>query len=134
MSPRDLFEQTKTQRIYWDSDHEIVFAEMLPVAHDADDARTNISAQAKLRDSLGRKQTRILVDMRNVGKMTSHARKVYAAPEAASVQRAAALVIKSRFGAMMANLFIPLSKPISPTRMFTREQDALAWLEQFPAD
>ena len=39
MSPRDLFEQTKTQRIYWDSDHEIVFAEMLPVAHDADDAR-----------------------------------------------------------------------------------------------
>lgn len=128
---RVLKAETASQKIYWDADNQIVWAEMEPVRHTLEHAKQNVAAQAKLRDELGVAQTVVLVDMRNVGKMEGKARSYYASAEPAAVQRAAALVIGSAFGAKMANFFMKLSKPTSPTRMFTNTDAAIEWLAQF---
>jgi hypothetical protein len=73
----------------------------------------------------------VLVDMTNVKSMTREARLYFAGPETAAVQAAAALVIKSPLTRALGNFFMGLNKPLIPTRLFTSETDAVAWLRTF---
>jgi hypothetical protein len=38
-----------------------------------------------------------------------------------------ALIVNSKFKTLLGNLFITFDKPIIPTRMFQRKEDALKW-------
>ncbi len=127
---RELMEQTSTQRLYWDSDENIVWGELDSTPQTLKTAEENIDAQARVRDALGKEMTRVVIDMRQTVQITREARNYYASERTASIQRATALLIESPLSAMIANFFMGLNKPLSPTRMFTSEDKAIAWLRK----
>jgi hypothetical protein len=47
------------------------------------------------------------------------------------VESAAALLIGSPLTRAIGNFFMGLNKPLIPTRLFTSETEALAWLKGF---
>ena len=127
---RELMEQTPTQTLYWDTDEHIVWGELDATPQTLQTAEENIEAQARIRDALGKEMTRVAIDMRQTVKITREARNYYAGERTASIQRATALLIDSPLSAVIANFFMGLNKPLSPTRMFTNEDDAIAWLRE----
>ena len=72
-----------------------------------------------------------LVDLSDLKSMTREARLYFAGPETAKVQSAAALLIKSPLTKAIGNFFLGLNKPLIPTRLFTSETEAVAWLQAF---
>ncbi len=51
--------------------------------------------------------------------------------EVVEVVSALAIIVKSFFTRAMADIFMRFSRPPYPTRVFTNETDALAWLETY---
>ena len=127
---RKLMEQTSTQTLYWDTAENIVWGELDSTPQTLQTAEENIDAQARVRDALGKEMTRVVIDMRQTVQITREARNYYASERTASIQRATALLIESPLSAMIANFFMGLNKPLSPTRMFTSEDKAIAWLRE----
>ena len=127
---RKLMEQTSTQTLYWDTAENIVWGELGSTRQTLQTAEENIDAQARVRDALGKEMTRVVIDMRQTVQITREARNYYASERTASIQRATALLIESPLSAMIANFFMGLNKPLSPTRMFTSEDKAIAWLRE----
>ena len=97
-------------------------------------AKENIDAQERIRDSLNKKKTRVLVDMTELTEMSKEVRDYFANERTASVQRATALLIVSPVNRVIGNFFMGLNKPISPTRLFTDPQKAIEWLQTFSND
>ena len=125
---RKLMEQTATQKLYWDTDQNIVWGELDSIPQTLQTAQENIEAQARIRDALGKEMTRVLIDMRQTTRITREARNYYAGERTASIQRATALLVASPLSATIANFFMGLNEPLSPTRMFTNEDEAIDWL------
>ena len=125
---RKLMEQTATQKLYWDTDRNIVWGELNSTPQTLQTAQENIEAQARIRDALGKEMTRVLIDMRQTTRITREARHHYAGERTASIQRATALLVASPLSATIANFFMGLNKPPGPTRMFTNEDEAIDWL------
>ena len=121
-------EQTATQKLYWDTDENIAWGELDSTPQTLQTAEENIEAQARIRDALGKEMTRVLIDMRQTTRITRQARNHYAGKRTASIQRATALLVASPLSATIANFFMGLNKPLSPTRMFTNEKEAIDWL------
>jgi len=128
---KKLMEETSTQKIYWDDENEIVWGELSFDVQTLEKAIENIDAQEKIRGALGREMTRVLIDMREMKSITREAREYFANERTCSIQRATALLIKSKVTRVMANFFMGLNKPITPTRMFTESEDAVQWLKKF---
>jgi hypothetical protein len=63
--------------------------------------------------------------------MDRAAREYYAGTELAAVVSAAALLISSPVGRVIGTFFLRIAHSATPIRLFTNEQEALAWLEQF---
>ena len=74
----------------------------------------------------------MLVDMRLTTRITREARAYYAGGRTASIQRVTALLVSSPLSATIANFFMGLNKPVSPTRMFHDPGKAIAWLKRYP--
>lgn len=91
------------------------------------DARENVAAFAALCD--GHKHV-CLVDGRGALTAEPGVREYYAGPEAAQHATALALLVGSASMKVIANLFLSFNKPRVPTRMFTSERDAVAWLRR----
>jgi len=124
--------ETSTQVLYWDDELRIVWGEVRDALHDEAAAAANIDAQEKIRDETGVRKTRAVIDMRRVHAISREAREYYANERTASIQRATALLVGSKLTQVIANFFMGLNKPVSPTRMFTNPDKALAWLATFP--
>ena len=124
-------EQTPTQNLYWDEQNEIVWGELKFEVQTLETAIENIDAQERIRNSLGKKMTRVLIDMREMKSMTRESREYFANERTCSIQRATALLVKSKVTKVMANFFMGLNKPITPARMFTDSEEALLWLKGF---
>ena len=73
----------------------------------------------------------VLIDLRAGKSQDRDARQYYSSPEVTQETRAAALLVASRLSMVLARFFITLAKPSIPTRMFTDEAEALAWLKGF---
>ena len=69
--------------------------------------------------------------MRQTRRITREARSHYAGERTASIQRATALLVSSPLSATVANFFMGLNKPLSPTRMFTDPEHAIDWLKSY---
>lgn len=69
-------------------------------------------------------------DSRNIS-VDKEARDYTANPEVAKNIRAFAVLVLSPSGKAFGNLWMKLSKPPYPTRLFRMEDDAVAWLEEF---
>jgi hypothetical protein len=95
---------------------------------DLDDAKAAVATIAKLAGSVRRP---VLVDLRQLRAMKREARMYFAGPETAKVECAAALLVGSPLTRATGNFFLGLNKPLFPTRLFTSEEEAIAWLSTF---
>src|SRR4051794_4096004 len=71
-----------------------------------------------------------LMDIRRARGLSRDARTLFASAEAAEVFAATALLIGSPLTRALGNFFLGLNKPKMETRLFTDEQEALAWLRE----
>ncbi len=126
--------ETSTQKLYWDSENEIVWSELLANQTTVELAKENVDAQERLRDSMNKAKTRVLIDMTSVTEISKEARDYFANERTASIQRATALLIGSPVSRVIGNFFMGLNKPVSPTRLFTDPHKAIQWLHTFSDD
>ena len=131
---KELKVETSTQRLYWDSENEIVWGELLANQTTVELAKENVDAQERLRDGMNKAKTRVLIDMTSVTEISKEARDYFANERTASIQRATALLIGSPVSRVIGNFFMGLNKPVSPTRLFTDPNKAIQWLHTFSDD
>lgn len=106
----------------------LLVARFLPGAEvTGDDARENLAATGAL--CAGRRAP-VLVDLRVLKSQSPEARAVLAGPEAARVSRAVALLIGSPLSRVLGNFYLRINRPETPTRLFSSEAEARAWLLQ----
>ena len=127
----ELKEETSTQKIYWDSENEIVRGELFADITTEKLAKENIDAQERIRNSMNKEKTRVIIDMSAVFEISKEARDYFANEKTASIQRATALLIGSAVSRIIGNFFLGLNKPITPTRLFTDPEEAIKWLHTF---
>ena len=89
------------------------------------EAQANIAAVTALSPE---KRRPMLVDIRAVDGVEREVRVYYSSVEVATAR---ALLVGSLVGQVIANFFISLNKPTVPTRLFTSEAEAVAWLKGF---
>ena len=70
-----LKEETSTQKLYWDTENKIVWGLLFGDQKTVEHAKENIDAQERIRDSLKKKKTRVLIDMTAVSEITKEARE-----------------------------------------------------------
>jgi hypothetical protein len=70
-----------------------------------------------------------LVDMRDLFFIDSRTRE-YAAAQYRPHLAGQAILIESHLSSYFANLFLKFSKPKVPTKLFTKENEALEWLKE----
>jgi len=115
--------------LIWLEDDGIVRVKVKPNIQIAlEDAQAAIRAVSSV---CGGKTRPALVDMRGLVAMEREARLYFAGEETAKVESAAALIIESPLSKAIGNFFMGLNKPLIPTRLFTSEAEALAWLKGF---
>lgn len=113
--------------LIWLEDDGIVRVKVKPnIEISLQDAQVAIRAVSNV---CGGKRCPALVDMRGLVGMDRGARLYFAGEETAKVESAAALIIESPLSKAVGNFFMGLNKPIIPTRLFTSEEAALAWLK-----
>ncbi|MFC1706874.1 hypothetical protein ACFL59_08650 [Planctomycetota bacterium] len=71
----------------------------------------------------------ILVDTRKAIGINREAREFFADPNVRRNTIAQAILIDSGISRVLGNFFIGLNKPAFPTRLFTAEREAVAWLK-----
>lgn len=72
----------------------------------------------------------LLSNIKAIKSTTKAARDYMASEEGCQGVIAAAVLIDSAIGSMIANFFISISKPFVPTRVFSDESEAKRWLLQ----
>jgi hypothetical protein len=83
-------------------------------------------------EEAGRTRRPLLVDLRLMKGMDRDARSYYVGPGPARFVAATALLVGSPLTRMIAGFVMGLmTKPVVPTRMFTSEPEAIAWLQGF---
>jgi len=73
----------------------------------------------------------MLSDLRKMKHVDQEARAFLAKPESTVFINAGAFLVNSQLQKILGNFFILIDKPGIPTRLFTDEAEALAWLQQF---
>lgn len=78
----------------------------------------------------GRKHP-LLIDLKHLQSITPEARAYFSARDRETDICAFAFLIHSNFQRMVGNIFIQFNRPPIPTRLFTNEEEARAWLREF---
>lgn len=92
------------------------------------DAQEAVRMVASLGDGV---RVPVLVNMRALRNLNRDCRNYFASAETAKVQSAAALIVDSPLTRAIGNFFMGINKTMIPTRLFTAEPDAVAWLKTF---
>jgi hypothetical protein len=93
------------------------------------EARENLAAIKKISEG---KRYPFLCDITRCKSVDRAARAMYGSPESFAIYRATALLSKTPIGNIIGNFFLSLySDEHVPTRLFTSEREAIAWLRQF---
>ena len=72
-----------------------------------------------------------LCDLRNCAHLDQDARKFYAGKETADLYKAMALLGGTPLSNMIGNIYLAVNRTSVPTKLFTSEADAIAWLRGF---
>ena len=72
----------------------------------------------------------LLCDLTNVTKMTQECRRYFAGPVHAEMFTKCALLITSPISRIIGNFFLGANKPLKPTRLFTKKEEAIKWLKK----
>jgi hypothetical protein len=89
-----------------------------------EDATAALEALAQL---AGGRRSRLLVDMRDTGSQDRPTRAEWA--RRGDLLSAVALIVGTPLSRLVGNLFINMSRPSTPTRLFDDEASAVAWLK-----
>lgn len=73
----------------------------------------------------------MLSDLRKIKHVDKEARAFLAKPESTVLISAGAFLVNNQLQKLLGNFFILIDKPEIPTRLFTNESEAMAWLQQF---
>lgn len=127
--PADALQSTETRTsYYWERPDGIMVQQpKAGMTQSLADARENIAAFERIAGGATRL---LLLDLRAKFAMESGVREFYASPEAARLIQAMAMLIGSSFGRVVGNLYMTVSPPPLPIRMFTSEDEAIAWLRR----
>jgi hypothetical protein len=107
----------------------ILRATALPdVVQNLADAQENVRAFNQM---AGGKPRPMLLDMRQLKAQDREARLYYAKPESTRTVSAAAILIGSPISRVLGNFVLGFSKASAPTKIFTSEDEAMAWLREF---
>lgn len=82
---------------------------------------------SKAVNSFSAKQYTMIVDTTLAKSITKDARDYFSMNGRVSKVIAFAILIKSPLSKIIANFFMGLNKPRVPVKLFTQEQDAIAW-------
>jgi hypothetical protein len=124
--------RTTSVSTLWLDDDDILHVEYLPGATlTVEDAREQLKAAI---DLAGDRPLRVLTDMRGEVRTGDRAvRAELSGPESAARTRALAMLVDSAAARALVNFYMAVTRPPFPTRMFTSQDEALAWLRTFPA-
>jgi hypothetical protein len=121
--------ETRTARIYLGDDGIVRIDIVLP------DARITVTDSQEYSEALARvcqgKRRPILVDMRNVRSSDRASRDFANNDQGPLIISAFALLGNSLVTMMIGNLFVKLTRPPFPTRLFQNEVEVLQWLKQY---
>ena len=127
MENKEILETAKSK--LWLGDDGIVRIIHVP---DADvtlaDAKETMAAYLKINQG---KHRPLFVDTKTMKSIAREARHYYAGEEAAMVASAVALIVETPVSRVLGNFYIGLSNPHLPSRLFTSEEEALAWLKGY---
>jgi hypothetical protein len=113
---------------YWLDDEGILHGVAADdVTHTLAQAKEQLELQRAMAGDVARP---FLMDIRTAAGLERDARTFYAGRDAAKVLRATALLIGSPLSRALGNFFLGLNKPHMPTRLFTDEESAMAWLRE----
>jgi hypothetical protein len=73
----------------------------------------------------------MLLDIRQMKSQDREARLYYAESESAQLISAVAIIIGSPISRVLGNFVLGFSKADAPTKIFTSEHEAVAWLREF---
>jgi hypothetical protein len=93
-----------------------------------DDAKENIEAIKQFGNG---KPIPVLVDIRESKGGSKESRAYFASEETGKIQSACALIVSSPLSRLIGNFFIGLNKTKFPTKLFLKEDEAVAWLKTF---
>lgn len=93
-----------------------------------DDAKQNTDAVTQLSNGL---KYPLLVNLKEIYSISKEARDHFSMQGRSPGIVAIAMLIKSPGSRIIGNFFITLSKPVVPTKLFTEEEKAIKWLQQF---
>lgn len=94
-----------------------------------DDAQ---ATSAVVNNLIGGQQVRLLIDMRRIKSQDREVREYYTQQGYAIGLQAVAILVGSPVSRVIGNLYIGFNKSNIPTRLFTSEAEAIAWLQEFP--
>ena len=89
------------------------------------DAKENVAAITQL---AAEKRRPVLMDIRASLGIEREARAYYSSLRSITAR---ALLVESPVTRVMASFFIGFNKPLAPTKLFTSEEEAVAWLKNF---
>ena len=119
---------TRTAKIWLDADG-IVRITSLPGAHETlEDAQRTVATVVTLAAKTPRP---VLVDLRAIGSQSRDARQYFGVQGAAAGVLGTAILAGSPVSRLVGNFFLGFGKPDRPAKLFTSEEDALAWLKEF---
>jgi hypothetical protein len=90
------------------------------------DAMEHVEAAHKL---CGHEKFPLLADITRVRSTSREARNVYGSEEASEVLTALALLVDSPISKVIGNFYVGVTRPRFPTKIFTDEAKAMAWLK-----
>lgn len=107
----------------------IVAIRILPdVVQSLDDARANIEACIQ---AAANQRCRLLIDIRKAALISAEVRHYYSGERLTQWFSALALLVEaSPLGRVMGNLYLRISQPGVPTRIFSDEDPAMRWLRE----
>ena len=97
--------------------------------HTLEEAKEHIETIKKITKEI---RSPMLIDIRPLKSISREARDYYAGEETAKIQSVCALLIEGPVSRVIGNVYLGMNKPRIPTRLFTNEEKAIAWLENFP--
>ena len=116
---------TRTARISLRPDGILHFVYFPDAQERLEDAHANVKASEHLNPDQRRP---LLVDLRPMRGIEREARAYYSSLRSITAR---ALLVESPVTRVMANFFISINKPPVPTKLFTSEDQAVAWLKNF---
>ncbi len=113
----------------WQDDEGIVHLEYVQGAVlNLEIARRSVAQMLEL---TGRGKAPLLVDHRGIKFSDRESRSYYAtSPQANNATTGVALLVGSLMNSTLASFFLFFNKPPFPCRIFTSEEEALAWLKE----